>query len=321
MNYQPLQEKFFNLIKQANNILIVSHQKPDGDTLGANFALAHFLEDQGKNYYSFCLHPVPEQFKFLPLSYKLNNDAGFFNKDIDLLIVVDSGDLRYAGIDGLISNLKKDIKIINIDHHPTNDNFGHLNIVDSKASSTTEIFFYLFKEAGIKINIDMATPLLTGILTDTSNFSNPATTVEALNVSSQLLATGVSLNEILGNILKNQSISALKVWGEALSRLKMTESGLAVTFITQKDLDEGGIDEEAISGMSNFLNNLGGVKAAMVLKEEAPDRVRASLRTSRDDIDVSRLAKMFGGGGHKKAAGFSVKGKLEKLKDNNWQIV
>lgn len=320
MKYQELSEKFLNYIKQTDNILVVSHQNPDGDTLGAGFALGEWLISQNKKYRFFCLNPLPGQFKFLPLSYSLNTDIELFNDRVNLLIVLDCGDLRYAGIENLVKNLRKDVIIINIDHHPTNDNFGHLNIVDTKASSTTEIIFYLFKEAGIKIDQAIAASLLTGILTDTSNFSNPATTVEALRVASQLLSTGVSLNKILGNILKNQSISALKVWGGALSRLKMTGDGLAVTFITRADLEEGGINEEAISGMANFLNNLSGVKAVMVLKEEEPDKVRASLRTSRDDIDVSYFAKMFGGGGHKKAAGFSVKGRLNQSEDGTWQI-
>ncbi|MDD5043785.1 MAG: bifunctional oligoribonuclease/PAP phosphatase NrnA [Patescibacteria group bacterium] len=321
MNYETLQGKFFNLINAASRILVVSHQRPDGDTLGANFALCLFLESLNKVFSSFCLHPLPAQFNFLPFSHKLKNDIEIFAGGADLIIILDSGDLRYAGIEEQIKNLKTKAVIVNIDHHPTNENFGDLNIVNPGASSTTEILFYLFEVGRIPISRPMATCLLTGILTDTSNFSNPATTADSLNVAAKLLSSGVILGEILPHILKNKSVAGLKVWGEVLSRLKITANGLAVTFVTRRDIEENSIDEEAVSGISNFLNNLSGVKAAMFIKEELGGQLRINLRTSHDDVDVSRLAKFFGGGGHKKAAGFAIKGSLKEKDDGEWEIV
>lgn len=301
--------------------MIISHQKPDGDTIGANLALLHYLEEKGKKYESYCLSPLPREFSFLPLSHKIKNQTDIFKQKFDLVIVLDSGDLRYAGVEEEIKKLLPDFLLINIDHHPTNKYFGQINIVDERAASTTEVLYGLFSAIGYLPGRQIATCLLTGICTDTDNFSNPATSHSVLKISAELLERGANFQVILKNILRGQPVPVLKLWGKVLSRLQLNSRGIAVTVVTAEDLVEENLTEEAVFGISNFLNNLYGVEAVLVLREEMAGFVRGSLRTSSENLDVSRLAKFLGGGGHKKAAGFSIPGRLLCDKSGCWTVV
>ena len=320
MNYETESRQFFNFLRNAQKILVISHSKPDGDTIGSNLALLHFLERQGKEYKSFCLTPLPKEFLFLPKSFHLESDEEIFNEQFDLAIVLDSGDLRYAGVDKHLSKLNGAL-ILNIDHHLTNEMFGNINVVDARASSTTEIIYKLFREGNVIIEKNIATCLLTGILTDTSNFSNPATTYDVLGIASDLLSSGAGYYAILKNALSGQPVPILKLWGEVLSRLQMNDYGMAVTVVTKEDWEVNNLNEEALSGLANFLNNLDGVKAVLILKEEGEGFVRGSFRTSSEELDLSHLAKFFGGGGHKKAAGFSVPGRIAKDEAGKWVVI
>ncbi len=320
MNYDNKSRQFFNSIRKAGKVLVISHAKPDGDTVGANLALLHFLEREGKEFRSFCPTPPPKEFSFLPKSFYLKSDQNVFLERFDLVVVLDSGDLRYAGLEEHLDKISG-APILNIDHHPTNEHFGYINIVDDRASSTTEIIYKLFQKENILIEKNIATCLLTGILTDTSNFSNPATTYDVLGIASELLSSGASYYAILKNALSGQPVPVLKLWGEILSRLQMNEYGMAVTVVTKDDWEAENLDEDALSGMANFLNNLDGVEAVLILKEEGEGFVRGSMRTSKEDLDLSELAKFFGGGGHKKAAGFSIPGKISKDQAGRWVII
>ncbi|MFH1597801.1 MAG: DHH family phosphoesterase [Patescibacteria group bacterium] len=323
MDFSRIHKEINYNIDRSKNILLVIHQNPDGDAIGAGLSLANYLKREKRKHTLFALDCPSGQFDFLPFVESVETNPQIFSQDIyDTILVLDSGDLMYAGVQEYFKEFTyRRPLLVNIDHHHTNQMFGDLNLVDPGASSTSEILFNYFDDLRISVDKEMATCLLTGILLDTGAFTNPATNIASLRSASKLLIQGADLKKIVTHVLKNKQISTLKLWGRALSRLKKNqETGFITTIITQKDLEECQTDDEGTEGVANFLNNLSDTKAVLVLREVPGGKIKGSLRSTDDLIDVSKIATMFGGGGHKKAAGFTVKGKLKETA-NGWQIV
>ena len=300
--------QIYNHILDNDGFILVPHQGPDGDALGSVSALALFLHDLGKTFTIYCKTDAPHAFDFLPYIDELHSDESIWDDPrYTTVINVDTGDLTYAGIDSFIEQKQEKPYIINIDHHASNKEYGDLNLVITHASSTTEILYSFFKQNDALVTAHMATALLTGLITDTGNFSNGGTSRNALRVASELISHGANLTRIRNAVLKNKSVGALKFWGTVLSRLQIhTDSQIAYTYYTIQDLATCNVDPEEAEGIANLLNYLNEGKAAMVVKEETQDEVKVSLRTTHDDVDVSAIAIHFGGGGHRKAAGFSI---------------
>ena len=308
--------------QQAKKLLIISHRKPDGDTVGAATAIYLHLQNLGKDVNLFCVNQVPENLKFLKGGEAYRNDANALNlNDYDTIITCDCGDLGQTGISDKLMAKPKSFCFINIDHHLTNNDFGDLNLVKAGASSTSEIIYNLFQTLKIKLNRDLTNALLTGILTDTTYFSNGATNINAVSAASDLLIQGANLKQISDKLLRNKNIQILRLWGRILSQLKFnTERKIAVAVISEEDLKTANVSPDAIEGISNFLNNLYDADITMVLTQLDANTIKGSLRTTTDEINVADFAKLLGGGGHKKAAGFTISGKLVK-NENTWRIV
>ena len=305
-------QQIHNHIRSVNNLTLVSHPNPDGDTLGAAVAFAEYLQTLGKSVKIFCVTPVPEKFNFLGNIHLISNDPEVFLEP-ETITVLDCGDLRFAGVAEILKD--HPATIINIDHHATNQGYGHLNMVIPNAASTTEVVYSFFKINNIKINPLMATALLTGLITDTDNFSY-ITSSASLTTAGELLRLGANWNAINNSLVKNKSIATLKLWGLILSRLiKKENSDITYTYLTIKDLVQYNINDEEVEGVSNFLNKLDGAKISLFIKETADGKIKGSFRTTNDNIDVSALAKKLGGGGHKKAAGFTTDGTIASVVD------
>ncbi len=308
-------QKIHNHLLQAKKTIIVPHQNPDGDAIGSATALLEFMEQNNRPAEIFCITPLPTKLTFVPHSHRLQSiESIILDHDVDTVVVLDSGDLRYAGIDRLMHNHRA--TIINIDHHPTNENYGHYNLVIPTASSTTEVLYHFFKTIKAPINYRLATALLTGLTTDTDNFTNGATKSDTLRIASELIHAGGNLNLITTKTVKNKNINTLKLWGVVLSRLeKHPDVNIAYTYILQTDLAEYGVDETESEGIANFLNHLDNTGIALILKETKHGKIKGSFRTTEENVDVSALAKMFNGGGHKKAAGFTTDGTIQSVWD------
>ncbi len=309
----PIAQQILDRLAQARHIVTVSHRHPDGDTIGAALALAHYGKRLGKTVDCFCVDPPPDHLRFLPGAQTLGpNHTVWLMPEVDVVIVVDASDLTYAGVDQFIKQLPTDATVINIDHHITNTGFGHLNLVDGTASSTCEIVYHLLNGAQA-VDRTIATCLLTGLITDTGSFSNLATTASAIDTASALLAKGANHSQIAKAALQHRPYYTLKLWGRALERLQEDPAtGMIVTAITLDDIHECNADEEAVAGISNFLNSLeeAADRAVLVLTQSQPGIIKGSLRTTNPLLDVAAFAKLHGGGGHKKAAGFTVQGTL-----------
>ncbi|MBU0963826.1 DHH family phosphoesterase [Patescibacteria group bacterium] len=318
----PIFQKIKDEIDKANKVIVITHQNPDGDALGSLLGMHHYLRLVKTDHTLFCLTETPDYLKFLPDTEHISNDENHLMKnEHDLIIILDSGDLQYAGVDKHFRKIKGLPVVINIDHHPTNQYYGHINLVHPQASSTSEIIFHFLDYFRLPITKEVATSLLTGILTDTGSFSNLATTPSSMEVSSKLLTSGARVREIITNTFRNKSLSQLQLWGRALSRLKHNKkTGIVTTVLTQQDFDELGIDDESGEGIANFLNNVEQARAIIVLREKLDGTIKGSLRTTQPDVDVSKIAEFFGGGGHKKAAGFTIKGQLKET-PQGWQVV
>ncbi|MCH7492559.1 bifunctional oligoribonuclease/PAP phosphatase NrnA [Patescibacteria group bacterium] len=321
MEFYPLFQKIKEEIEKAQKVVVIAHQNPDGDTLGALLGIAHYLKLNNTDHKLFCTTSVPDYLRFLPnVDAVHSHESILLDNEFDVIIILDSGDLAYAGVDIHFRKLKGLPIVINIDHHGTNTNYGHINLVHPQASSTSEIIYHFLDYFRTPIDKEVATSLLTGILTDTGGFSNMGTTPSSMEVSSKLLALGARAREIVSNTLQNKSLAQLQLWGRALSRLKQDKkTGIVSTILTQKDFQELKI-EESSEGIANFLNNVEQAKAILVMYEKGDGTIKGSLRTTRNDVDVSKIAKYFGGGGHAKAAGFSIKGTFVETK-TGWQVI
>lgn len=297
-------EKIFN---QAEKILLISHRQPDGDACGSIISFLIYGRELGKKMEVFLIDPPPSYFSFLPYYYELKSDNSVLREKWDVVVVLDTGDWPHTGL--TFSDwqlLSRDAAVINIDHHWTNKHFGQLNLVNVGASSTCEIIYYFFRAVYFPINRQLATALLNGILSDTGGLMNSATTAQAIKATAELTNYGGRINKITNYINKNKSINGLRLWGLILSRLQINRKfNLAFTYIRDDDFKRYQVDEEELDGLVNFLNVIAGVKIALIFRLNH-GKIKASLRTTRDDVDVAQLASIFGGGGHKKAAGFIV---------------
>ncbi len=306
-------EQIHNHLINARKVVIVPHPNPDGDALGSACALNEYLIANGRESIIFCSTPIGQKLNFLPNTPFVHTDESiFFDYKIDTIVVLDSGDLRYAGINKIVKN--HPAYIINIDHHATNENYGHFNLVKTNASSTTEVLYRYFEINRIPVSRHMATNILTGLITDTDNFTNSATTPSSLATAGELVRLGANFKMINFFTQKDKSMNILRLWGSALSRLrKNDELNLAYTYLKLSDFQNTDLSENDGDGLANFMNNIDGADITLILKETTDGKVKGSFRTTAEDIDVSALAKKFGGGGHKKAAGFTADGTIDEV--------
>ncbi|OGD67020.1 hypothetical protein A3F08_03680 [Candidatus Berkelbacteria bacterium RIFCSPHIGHO2_12_FULL_36_9] len=316
-----MKNKVLTRIEKSENVLLLTHENPDGDALGSLLALSLSLEKINKKAVPVCPDKIAKLFHFLPESQTIRQD--FLLGDFDLIIILDCGDLRRTGFaDRLKEFSKNKRKIINIDHHPKNDlhRISALNLVDYSASSTAEIIYKLINNLKIEIDSNIATALLCGIYTDTGAFKHSNTSTAVLDIASDLMRKGARLKKITENISNGRSVSALKLWGVALSRIQKNEKlGIVTSFITKDDLEKCSACADDLAGIVNMINAIPKTKAAILFSEVEDGKIKASLRTESERVDVSRLANIFGGGGLKKASGFTINGHL-RLESGRWKI-
>jgi bifunctional oligoribonuclease and PAP phosphatase NrnA len=312
MDFENRLKKFFDTLQSKKRLLIIGHQKPDGDALGSTGGFYTWLKREGYDATLFCKDLPAQQYKYLDAFFEYTNDSKIFEDAYDMVIVFDSGDLNYTGIDELIKKLPNSPILVNIDHHKTNQFYGDINIVDTESTSTCEIVTRIFEVNKVLIDPKMATSLMTGILTDTSHFSNAATTSRGMEIAGRLVGYGARMSEITKFLLKNKQLPILKIWGLALSRLQKNEAqDLAVTFVTNADFEKYAVPTNAVEGISNFLQGVtGNAESILVLHDRGNGTIKGSFRSVTRD--VSAIAKLFGGGGHKLAAGFAVSGRIEE---------
>lgn len=306
------------VIKESDEILLFAHSRPDGDTTGAVLALREYILSLGKNVDIACFDPFPSYLGILfenHFKFPADLDISKYN----LLIATDSVE---RGFQKIKSTLKDTQVTALIDHHPDITITGDINIIDAKYSSACEIVYNFLESKGIEINRQIATFLLLGILSDTGMFQHSNTTPRVMAIASNLMKKGAPMAKIVETIFTNKNISTLKLWGKAFEKAKINQSnGMIVSVITQKELDECGAGTEDIAYVSGILNTVPGTKFALILSERGDGIIKGSLRSEEyKGVDVSKIAAQFGGGGHKLASGFEIKGRIIETK-TGWEII
>jgi len=307
-------EKAKNLLQGAQRILIISHKNPDADSIGSNLALREALENYGKTVVSACVDKPPESCRNLNGFEDYVQD--FKTEDFDLIVTVDCGAHKLMAFHELKPELldRTRVKLLNIDHHPSNDFFGNVNIVLPQTPATCFIIFLLSTYCGWTITPTMATALLQGLYYDTGCFMHSNTNSETLRVAARLKALGGDHERAVKNEFHTASIAKLRLWGRALSRVNLNEKQAVVTALTEQDYTEENAVSDDISGLVNYLNHVPEAKFCVLLTEDFKGNIKASLRTQRDDIDLTAITGLFGGGGHKRASGFTIQGRLTEKK-------
>jgi phosphoesterase RecJ-like protein len=306
------------LIDESHNILLTMHERMDGDDGGALLAMGIQLEKLGKQINCAIKQGVPPNLKFLPFSNQITDDIK--TTEFDLLITFGCSNLNRTG-NPKILNLKS--KILNIDHHPDNQNFGTVNIVDAHKSSVAELIYDFFIFHRWPITADIATCLLTGIVTDTGCFQHSNTQSSTLRIAGELMNKGAILETILENTTKNKNLNVLTAWGKTLANLHYDSKNQVIySIVTKAELgDLTQLPAGAFEGITETLNTFPEAKFAMLLRQEG-NIIKGSLRTDpHKNFDVNKIARLFGGGGHKMASGFSVVGQLVKTPEGQWQII
>lgn len=320
------------LIDASNSILLTMHERMDGDDGGALLAMAKFLKKQNKQVTCAIKKGVPPALRFLPGSHLVVDDITHENFDLSITFGCSTlnrtGSLKIENLPLWQAGLKPvsaeaGLKIINFDHHPDNELFGDINIVDAEKSSVAEVVYDFFLYHRLKIDRDIATCLLTGIITDTGSFTHSNTKSSSLKAAGELMRKGAAIEKIISHTYKSKNESTLKAWGKALSNLHYDpKRKIVYSILTEKDLEElDNLPQGAFEGLAETLNTYPEAKFAMLLRQDG-QIIKGSLRTEPfKEIDVSRIAKIFGGGGHKMAAGFSVAGKLVRDEHGKWRVI
>jgi len=294
----------------ARRIALVSHRDPDPDTIGSALALGLGLESLGKRVSWHCADPVPEQQRFLHGSERFTQEPP--PEDVDLVVTVDFGSVDRAKF-----ALPSRPKLVNIDHHASNDNFGTANLVDVTAAASAELVSRVIDALGVKWTPEMATAALVGIMTDTGSFQFPSTDARALERAAQLREAGADLQAITYNIFRNKRFEALKLWGFAFARLVREQGGQLVwTEIRSGDIERAEARDEDISGLVEQIARSSGMRVALLFNEQS-GVVKVSCRTSQwePSVDASALMARFAGGGHVRAAGALISGDLADIRD------
>lgn len=311
--------RFWKLIKNSERILLINHIKMDWDALGSLLAFKKVLRKLWWKTVECVNDEVPPFYlKFILWKKEFQKDLDIKAFNPDLIISFDAADTpqlwetyqKYKEV-----FYKTDFVVI--DHHITNPGFWDINLIDTQASSTCEITYEIIKELSFEKYIDseIATLIMTGIMTDTNIFYNKNTTPKTLRVWAELLEYGADQRSIIFHLFRKKEFNKSKLWGEILKDLKQEKSWKIVwAIVPKKYLEKTDTFVEDISWLTNeFLANIEGAEVWFLLYEARSGEIKASFRSNSEYVDVAELCKKFGWGWHKLAAGFRKEGELEEI--------
>lgn len=304
--------KIANLLNEKDNIAIISHTMPDGDSLGSMLALYTILKRLGKKVEAFTADKLPEIYSFLPQYSQIK----VINKEIvnkyDMLIILDCGDIKRTGdCSILIDNCNISI---NIDHHLTNMLFADVNLVDTNASATSEIIYQIIKLMGINLQKEEAICLYTAIMTDTGGFRYSNTTSITHQIAGDLINTGIDFSLIYEKIYRSFDYNTIKIMARTINNMELYANGkVSYIQLLKKDVDGLNIKDINTSDFIDYARDIDTVEVALFIKETDNEQFKASFR-SKNIVDVRYICEKHGGGGHKRAAGCGFKGDILSIK-------
>lgn len=306
------------VIKKSQKILLFAHSGPDGDTAGSVLAMKEYLLSLKKECDIACLDPIPSFLETLT-EHTFNHPSHLDLESYDVAIACDSVE---RGFQTILPELPEKTATVIIDHHPDISISTDIIIIDAKKSSTCELIYEYLISQDIHISRSIATYLMIGVLSDTGNFQHANTSTRVMEISSDLMKKGASFSKIIEATFANKKLSTLKLWGIAFEKAKINpKNGLITTVLTQKDIEQCNASTEDIGQVASILNTVPGTKFSLVLSERDKGVIKGSLRSEQyKGVDVSAIAHLFGGGGHKLASGFEVEGQIKET-ETGWEIV
>lgn len=311
-----------DLISQADHILCICHRNPDGDAIGSLLGVGLLLERRfpDKKVTFHCVDRAPDMFHFLPGAFRMEGAPRLpLQNAHPLFLFVDCAEPKLTEMHDTHPELFDGVyPSIVFDHHLRNPRWGAANFVFPEAASTCEIIAAFAAALQWPLDADVATCLLTGVYTDTGGLLHSNTTANVYRTVAKLLRAGARRQEIVTAVFRTAKLSTLRLWGRVLEKISLTEEGGAISAVTEGDFRATGAHYSELTGAIDYVNAIPGMKFSLILSEKG-GKVKGSLRTLRDDVDVSAMAGKFSGGGHKKAAGFALSGKLQP--EVRWKVV
>src|SRR3989449_947406 len=300
------------VLREHQHFAILSHVRPDGDALGSQLALALSLEHLGRNVRVWNEDGMLEKYSFLPRA-ELVTKPPAKPEDVDVAIALDTAIQNRLGT--ALPAVGSAKIWINIDHHRTNPGYGDMAIVDASAPATGEIIFSLIKNQRLPLNHDIAENLYAAISTDTGSFQYPKTSARTLEIAAELVRAGnLDVGRISQQLYENYPRRRLELLLELLRTMRFSESGRVATFgLSLRTAGELGVIPEDNEGLIDHLRAVRGVIVAVFFEELADGKVRVSMRSKNEAVDVCAICTHFGGGGHVLAAGARVRGTLPEV--------
>ncbi|MCQ6557872.1 DHH family phosphoesterase [Paenibacillus mendelii] len=309
VSYKKKLEAALAFMRDGDQYLVVSHVQPDGDAISSTVVMAWMLHQLGKRTVLINEGAVPSRLAYMETASSIiNYSEETASQTFDRIIAVDCADFRRIG---LVSQwFAEDAQLLNIDHHPTNDAFGTSNLIRTDAAATVEILYDLIEYAGLELDLEAATAVYTGLLTDTGGFRYSNTTPRVMHIASTMLTLGVSGHELADHLLERMTKAQLLLLQRGLNRLSFSDDNrIAWLYVPYSDMLDTGATGEDLEGLVNYARNVEGVEVGLLFKETENGQVKVSLRSS-GMADVAAIAQSFGGGGHVRAAGCRMDGPI-----------
>jgi phosphoesterase RecJ-like protein len=307
MQATALQEE----LQRASSILIGTHLNPDGDALGSALAMSFYLDSLEKDSEVICHHNAPRNLRFLPGLSRLRQVPRESKYDLGIVLDLDSIE-RLGSTAEFFETCER---LLVIDHHVPISKPGDLRIIDTTAPATAVILTRLLVELGARFTPEISTCLLTGIVTDTGSFRFRNTSPESLSLSAFLLERGGDLTLVQEEIFQSKSLASARLLGRALETMRLEcNNQIAWSVLSSRDFELAEASDEDTEGFVNEMLFITSVQMAALVREPKPGKARVSIR-SRGDYDVAEVARTFGGGGHKNAAGCTIEAPLEEAEE------
>ena len=294
-------------IRSRRRFVLSSHSRPDGDSLGSQLAMVYALQAMGKEALAINADPAPAPLMAFPGVSDIRI-ASSAEGEFDAAIIMECGDLKRTGVSGLDRFF-----VINIDHHPGNAGYGQINWFDAGAAACAEMVYELVRALGVPLTREIATHVYLAILTDTGSFHYSGISPRTFEICRECLVAGVDPVTVARNVYDSNNMGRLKLFGAVLGAMQIDTTGrIAIVYVDHEMARTAGGTYEDTEGLVNLPLTVKEIEAVIFFKQERGDEYRISLR-SKGNIDIGSIAKEFGGGGHRNAAGLTVSGPIEQV--------
>lgn len=312
MSSVPPPDGLIQALRNGQRFLLTGHRRPDGDSLGSALGLARVLRQLGKGAQVWNRDPMPTVYSSLAGSDRIHvgeEPPTGFPDGFDHSICLECPSLDRTGLATQLSQLP----ILNLDHHLGNELYGELNWVDTGAPALGEMIYRLAAKLGVEADAETATALYTAVMTDTGGFRFGNTTAEAFDTAAALVRDGAQPERVSHWIYESQSEATMRLLGEMLASLELHDGGrIATVWLVDEMFERANATAADAEDLVDYPRSIAGVDAVLLLRQLGPDAYKGSLR-SRGPVDVESIARLYGGGGHKNAAGFEAEGDLGEL--------